>query len=78
MYEYNICNVYDKEIFKKQCKAIEKHIPNLTKENLLDDVDGSQIQIYFINGSSKIKVINDKTFGIEVHSEEELEHYFKK
>lgn len=77
MYEYNICNVYDQEIFKKQCKAIEEHIPNLTKENLLNDVDGSQIQIYFINGSYKIKVINDKTFGIEVHSDEELTKYFK-
>ncbi len=78
MYEYNICNVYDQEIFKKQCKAIEKHIPNLTKENLLDDVDGSQIQIYLINGSSKIKVINDKMIGIEVHSDEELTKYFKR
>ena len=78
MYEYNICNVYDQEIFKKQCNAIEKHIPNLTKENLLDDVDGSQIQIYLINGSSKIKVINDKMIGIEVHSDEELTKYFKR
>lgn len=78
MYEYNICNVYDQEIFKKQCKAIEKHISNLTKENLLDDVDGSQIQIYLINGSSKIKVINDKMIGIEVHSDEELTKYFKR
>lgn len=76
MYEYNICNIYDRDIFKKQCKAIEKHIPNLTKGDLLEDVDGSQIQIYIMNNKAKIKVANDKLFGVEVHSDEELTQYF--
>jgi len=31
VYEYNICNQADEEIFVKQCAALEKNIPNLKK-----------------------------------------------
>lgn len=78
MYEYDICNVYDINIFIKQCKALEEHIPNLHKDKYLEDVDGSQIQIYILNNNAKIQVTNDKLLGVEVHSDEELTQYFKK
>ena len=45
-YEYNICTAADKEIFDKQCAALEKHIPGIERSDMLTDVDGSQTQIY--------------------------------
>ena len=75
MFEYNICNVYDTEIFKRQCSALEKHIPDLSKKKFLEDVDGTQIQQYQKNGK-KIKIINDKLIGIFIQSEFEIESYF--
>lgn len=77
MFEYEICANFDSEIFAKQCKALEDHIPNLHKSKYLEDVDGSQIQIYTSSNNAEIQVINDKLLGIEVHSDEELTHYFK-
>lgn len=49
-HEYIICNVANEEIFWKQCKALEKYIPNLIKLQLLHDVDDSKVQIYQLNG----------------------------
>lgn len=31
MFEYAVCNQADKEIFIKQCKALEKNIPHIQK-----------------------------------------------
>lgn len=45
-YSYTVCDQADDEIFRKQCIALETHIPNLTKEKLLEDVDGSLYQEY--------------------------------
>ena len=42
MYNYTICDQPDSKLFEKQCLALEKHIPNLMKEDLMEDVDGSQ------------------------------------
>lgn len=39
MHEYTICTVADEEIYRKQCKAIEKRF-NIKPENVLEDVDG--------------------------------------
>lgn len=75
MFEYNICNVYDTEIFTKQCSALEKHIPDLLKKNFLEDVDGSQIQQYE-KKNKKLKIINDKLIGIFIQSEFDIESYF--
>lgn len=76
MYNYEICNVYDSDIFAKQCSALEKHIPQLKKNDFVEDVDGSQCQTYtFLNGKS-LKVTNDILLGIEINSEIALEQYF--
>lgn len=76
MFKYNVCNVYDEEIFNKQCLAIEKHISDLKKDNLLNDVDGTQIQIYTFIDNKHIKVINDIDFGISVVSDIDIKDYF--
>lgn len=76
MYEYNICNEADEEIFNKQCKALEKHIPNLVKSDLLIDIDGSKTQLYSLN-SKEIIVHNSIYIGaVFVESEIDIRKYF--
>ena len=77
--KYN-CTIYDvpsEKYFKNQCAAIEKHIPNLAKEKLLADVDGSLIQIYN-HAKGEIRVCNDYMINcLYVESDFDLEPYFK-
>lgn len=76
MFQYNICTEPDREIFIKQCQALEKHIPNLIKGNLLDDADGSEFQIYKLNGK-KIVVHNSNYIGaVFIESEIDIDKYF--
>lgn len=76
MLTYTICNQADEELFNKQCAALEKNIHPLEKENILDDVDGSKIQIYHHNGN-EIKVINSLyTNDLTIESEIELKQFF--
>ena len=78
MYDYNICTVDDEEIFYKQCKALEKHIPNLVKVDLLQDVDGTLIQEYKLRDKTII-VKNDCYVGaVYIQSEIDIEPYFNK
>lgn len=75
-YEYNICTAADKEIFEKQCAALEKHIPGIERSDMLTDVDGSQTQIYTLNGK---KIIVHNSYYIDavyIDSEVELTEYF--
>lgn len=77
MYEYLICNQPDEDIFFRQCKALEKHIPNLKKCRLLQDVDNSYIQVYEIDGQ-EVTVHNSYYIGgVFVKSEIELTQFFK-
>lgn len=76
MFEYSICNKADNDIFAKQCSALENRIPNLIKEKLLNDVDGSRTQIYSLNGK-KVSVHNSYYIdAVYVQSEIELQQYF--
>ena len=75
-FNYTIYKVPSEEYFKKQCEAIENHIPNLTKEKLLEDVDGSLIQIYH-HDKGIIGVYNDCIVNcLYVESDFDLEPYF--
>lgn len=58
MFTYNIHKEADKKAFEKACTRIEKGVPDIRKEKLLEDVDGSLIQVYHAKGG-KIKVVND-------------------
>lgn len=68
MFEYEICNTYNDEVFEKQCAALEKGVNNLNKEDELLDVDGTRIQNYML-GTSKITVLNDKDFGVLIRAD---------
>lgn len=75
-YEYMICNVADEEVYEKQCAAIEKYIPGITKQKELIDVDGSRIQRYSYN-EEKIVVINSIDENeLIVKSTEDIKCYF--
>ena len=58
MFSYNIAKTADPKAFEKACAMIEAGIKNLSKEELLEDVDGTHIQIY-TTPEGKIKVFND-------------------
>ena len=76
MFHYNICTVADDDIFDKQCNALETNIPNIKKGELLEDVDGSLTQIYFV-GDNKILVHNSNYIdAVYIDSEIELKQYF--
>ena len=47
-YKYGdlICNQFDADVFRKQCKAIEERFPKIEKAPLVEDVDGSLYQLY--------------------------------
>ena len=58
MFRYNICNQTDVVLFHKQCQALEKRIPDLSAEDLLEDVDGTLVQKYK-HPAGVIEVRND-------------------
>lgn len=78
-HSYTICNCADEDIFHKQCEALEKYVPGIQKDGkLLEDVDGSLIQIYNKDGN-KIRVLSDtEVDAVFVKSEIELTQFFNK
>lgn len=78
MFEYNVCNQADEDLFYKQCTAIEKAVPSLRKESLLEDVDGTLVQKYR-SPSGWVTVRNDvQTDALYVQSEFDLLPYFSR
>ena len=58
MFTYNISKTASKAEFNRACTAIESNLKIIEKDDLITDVDGTQIQIYNTN-DGKIKVFND-------------------
>ena len=76
MHTYAICNMFDTDIYHKQCAALEKNIPELKKERELEDVDGGLYMHYTYRGS-KITVKNSRyTDKITIESEILLNQFF--
>jgi hypothetical protein len=76
MYEYGIVNQANEEIFYKQCKALEKHIPGLIKGKEYIAVDSSIIQEYSLNGKA-IAVMNDRCVNdVHIQSEVDITQFF--
>lgn len=76
MFDYNIFANNSKEHFFKTCTTIEKHFPNNRKRKLLIDVDGTAIQIYYID-NKEVTVYNDYEVGaVYVTSELDLKELF--
>ena len=61
-YEYNISSENSPEKFKIICSKIEETYPELQKNVLLIDVDGTTIQVYYIN-DLKVTVYDDYEVG---------------
>ena len=77
MFEYHICNQADKELFEKQCLALEKNVPEIVKQGTMQDVDGSLTQIYRKDGA-EITVCNSVYIGaLYIESEIELDQFFE-
>lgn len=78
MFDYNICNQADSELFYEQCAAIEAHIPGIEKEAFLEDVDGTLVQKYRYMGDI-IVVKNDlQVDALYVTASFDLLPYFRK
>ncbi|MGN0605906.1 MAG: hypothetical protein ACI4JM_05240 [Oscillospiraceae bacterium] len=76
MFDYNIYNENSVEKFKQACGKISKTFPNLKKEDVLIDVDGTTIQV-FSKGNEKITVFNDYDVGaVYVESDIDLNAIF--
>ncbi len=76
MFHYTICNQFDTSVFKRQCLAIENHIPEIQKDKLLTDVDGSQIQSYHLKEGA-VTVYNSYDIGaVYIDSEFDLTKFF--
>lgn len=77
MYNYNICNEPDYNVFTKQCHALEKHIPNITEKECYKDIDGSQTIVYHTADSKTISVHNSNYIGaVYISSDVKLEQFF--
>lgn len=78
MFNYTICDAPDREVFRQQCLALEKHIPGIIRRDFLHDVDDSYTQVYEKDGA-KILVHNSYYEGeLYVESEIELTQFFKR
>ena len=74
---YNICTNSDERIFKKQCSALEKYIPNIVKGKFLEDIDGPKTQFYYKN-EKEIFAKNSYYIGaVYIESDIELTKFFK-
>lgn len=77
MFDYNIYPNNSNKKFLNACVTIEKKYPDNKKRNLLVDVDGTTIQIYYIN-NKKVTVYDDFEVGaVYVLSELDLKDIFK-
>lgn len=78
MFEYTISDSPNAEIYRRQCDALEKHVPGLKKLRELEDADGGRICLYQ-KDDARIKVINDFAVGgVFVDSEIDLTPFFAK
>ncbi|MCL2494549.1 MAG: hypothetical protein FWE98_02685 [Oscillospiraceae bacterium] len=76
-YEYMVRSQADEAVFHRQCAALEENIPDLIKERLLQDVDGSDYQYYTLDGA-RVIVGNDCYLdGVYIRSDVNLLPYFQ-
>ena len=77
-FSYNIEKFADEKAFLRACSMIEAGVGNLEKEKLLEDVDGTLIQIYKVAGG-EIVVFNDYEIdAVFVDSDVDLGDVFRK
>ena len=62
MYDYTIYPDANRKLFYEQCRRIERRIPGLKKEELLETFDDTLIQVY-LHPKGRIMVKNDELTG---------------
>ena len=78
VFEYNICTCSDETLFKSQCEAIEKNIPGISHQEILEDATGTLVQRY-THPLGQIIVKKDKDVdALYVQSDFDLLPYFQK
>lgn len=76
MFSYTVSKVASEEAFKKTCRLLEDRIAGIDKDKMLEDVDGTAIQVYR-KGTDSIKVYNDyEVDAVYIDSEIELSNIF--
>lgn len=78
-HRYEICNVFDSEIFEKQSRALCDHIPGITAKNDITDVDGSIVREFRFEGIGNTKwldLYNHKDFGVYIKSNFDIAAFF--
>ena len=74
MFSYTIAKNADRKAFDRTCALIESNVKDIKKEKVLEDVDGTLIQIYH-TPNGKIKVCNDYDVdAVYVDSDANLDH----
>lgn len=64
--------------FQEACAKVEKHIPELHNEGRLEDVDGSVIQVYTLNGRGLTVKNNYEDNAVYIRTEVDLEAILSK
>lgn len=78
MYCYVVTNFADGEIFYQKCRVLEKRIPGLQPEKLLEDVNGTLIQIY-CHAKGKVRVRSDAQLDyVDIQSDFDILPYLGK
>ena len=72
MFNYTVAKEADNKAFLNACEKIEKEFKPLKKDNVLIDIDGTLIQVYYAE-NKKIKIFNDyEVDAVYIESEKEL------
>ena len=76
MYSYTVSKTASEKAFAEACRLIESNFKGISKEKMLEDVDGTTIQIYQ-KDTKNVKVFNDyEVDAVYVDSEIELNNIF--
>lgn len=77
MYKYIVCNYADEGFLQKQCRVLERDIPDLQVGKFLDCLDDTYIQFYQ-HPKGKIEVRSDADMDdVYISSEFDLLPYFQ-
>ena len=75
MFSYNVYPEVNEKKFYEACKKIENELVNIVKEDILEDVDSSLIQIYK-TPAGEIKVFNDyEVDAVYIDSQVEIKSF---
>lgn len=76
--QFTVCSQPDREIFRKQCDALENAIPGLALKEHLEDVDGSETVVYTVD-EQEVAVHNSYYIGaVYIETDVNLDKYFGK